>query len=80
LREYVQKYVQAGIDKVAAGLRKGLRDGSVRADVDIDRACSDISAAVFGLAYQWIVLPDGYDLPRELKHVQARFVQTYGAP
>ncbi|WP_332909141.1 helix-turn-helix domain-containing protein [Mycobacterium intracellulare] len=78
LRGRVQQYLRGGNEKVKAGLRKGLRDGSVRKDVDLARAVSDISAAAFGLAYQWIALPDGYDLARELRHVRSRLVAAYG--
>ncbi len=55
LRQRVQRWLQRGIDKVEAGLRRGVDDGSVRADVDIDRATSDLSAAIFGAAYLWTV-------------------------
>jgi AcrR family transcriptional regulator len=79
LRRRVQRWLQRGIDKVEAGLRRGIDDGSVRADVDIDRATSDLSAAIFGAAYLWTVLADGYDLDRELEYVRDRFIREYGS-
>jgi AcrR family transcriptional regulator len=79
LRQRVQRWLQRGIDKVEAGLRRGIEDGSVRADVDIDRATSDLSAAIFGAAYLWTVLADGYDLDRELSYVRDRFIREYGS-
>jgi AcrR family transcriptional regulator len=79
LRQRVQRWLQRGIDKVEAGLRRGVGDGSVRADVDIDRATSDLSAAIFGAAYLWTVLADGYDLDRELGYVRDRFIRAYGS-
>ncbi|MGZ5396574.1 MAG: TetR/AcrR family transcriptional regulator [Mycobacterium sp.] len=79
LRQRVQRWLQRGIDKVEAGLRRGVGDGSVRADVDIDRATSDLSAAIFGAAYLWTVLADGYDLDRELGYVRDRFIRDYGS-
>lgn len=79
LRERVQRWLQRGVDKVEAGLRRGVDDGSVRGDVDIDRATSDLSAAIFGAAYLWTLIGDGYDLDRELAYVRDRFIREYGS-
>jgi AcrR family transcriptional regulator len=79
LRQRVQRWLQRGVDKVEGGLRRGVDDGSVRADVDIDRATSDLSAAIFGAAYLWTVLADGYDLDRELSYIRDRFIREYGS-
>jgi hypothetical protein len=62
------------------GLRKGIRDGSVRSGIDIARAVNDISTAVFGIAFCWTALSDQYDLGRELTSVRARIVENYGGP
>jgi len=78
LRARVKALLDRGIGKVDAGLRRGVHDGSVRADVDIARATNDISSAIFGCAYLWTVLGDRYDLGRELTFVRARFVREYG--
>ena len=67
------------MQKVKAGLEKGIDDGSVRRDVDVDRAVNDISSAVFGIAYLWLVLADGYDLERELKSLRERLIRDYGS-
>ncbi|BBZ17616.1 TetR/AcrR family transcriptional regulator [Mycolicibacterium gadium] len=79
LRERVQRWLQRGVDKVEAGLRRGVDDGSVRDDVDINRATGDLSAAIFGAAYLWTLLGDGYDLDRELAYVRDRFIREYGS-
>jgi len=79
LRGRVRALLDRGIGKVDAGLRRGVHDGSVRADVDIARATNDISSAIFGCAYLWTVLGDRYDLGRELTFVRARLVREYGA-
>lgn len=78
LRQRVQLWLQRGVDKVEAGLRRGVTDGSVRADVDIDRATSDVSAAIFGAAYLWIALAGVYDLDREVAYLRDRFIRDYG--
>ncbi|MDY6996561.1 MAG: TetR/AcrR family transcriptional regulator [Actinomycetota bacterium] len=80
LRPRVQAWLNRGIDKVEAGLRRGVADGSVRPETDIDRATGDLSAAVFGSAYLWIVGDRGYDLDRELLYIRDRFIRDYGAP
>jgi AcrR family transcriptional regulator len=78
VRPLLRAWLTRGIELVEAGLRKGIRDGSVRADIDVDRAVNDISAGVFGVAFQWIAAPDSYDLARELSYLRARLVREYG--
>ena len=80
LRERVRDQLRNGAEKVEMGLRKGIRDGSVRSGIDIARAVNDISTAVFGIAFWWTALSDQYDLGRELTSVCARIVGNYGGP
>lgn len=68
-----------GRQKVAAGLRHGMEDGSVRPDIDVDATLSDIASSVFGVAYQWLVLGDEVDLSRELVRLRARIIADYGS-
>ncbi len=65
---------------VEEGLRNGILDGSVRPDIDIDRAVNDFGAAVFGIAYQWIVQTYPYDMDKEMAYVRARLIRDYGGP
>lgn len=78
LRHRVQAQLQGGAVKVEAGLRNGIADGSIRRDVDIEPAVRDITAAVFGIAFQWAVLPEAHELDEELRCVRARITQDYG--
>lgn len=78
LRDRVQAQLVGGADKVRDGLRKGLGDGSIRADTDIDQAVNDITSAVFGIAFQWVVVTGGHDLEQELNDVRARIIRDYG--
>ncbi|MCV7169865.1 TetR/AcrR family transcriptional regulator [Mycobacterium manitobense] len=78
IRGRLDDWFRRGVDEVAAGLRNGIIDGSVRPDIDMDRAVNAISAAAFGAAFQWIVLADDYDLPRELDYLESRIVAEYG--
>ena len=78
LRQRVRAQFEAGEKKVGKGLRKGVRDGSVRADVNVRLAVSDISTALFGIAYRWLALPEGSDFARELTSVRIRIIEDYG--
>ena len=78
VRPLLRMWLTRGVDRVEEGLRNGIRDGSVRPDIDLDRAVNDISAGVFGVAFQWL-LSDRYDLARELSYLRARLEKEYGA-
>lgn len=71
--------LDVGMRRVRAGLEKGVADGSVRPDVDVTRAVHDISSAVYGIAYLWLVLTAGYDLQTELKYLRRRLIRDYGS-
>jgi AcrR family transcriptional regulator len=65
-------------DNVENSLRSGIDDGSVRLDIQVEAAVNDVVAAGVGIAYGWIVLPDRYDLPRELDRIRERVTRDYG--
>lgn len=78
IRALLQTWFDRGVEAVDAGLRSGIDDGSVRPDIDIERAVNDVSAAGFGIAFQWIVQGDSYDLGRELAFTRERILRDYG--
>jgi AcrR family transcriptional regulator len=78
LRQRVRAHLTSGADKVEAGLRNGIRDGSIRPDVDIEPAVKDITSAVFGIAFQWVVVPEDHELEHELNVVRERIIGDYG--
>lgn len=78
IRVLLHEWFERGVEAVAAGLRLGMADGSVRPDIDVDRAVNDVSAAAFGIAFHWIVLGERYELDRELAFARERIVQDYG--
>lgn len=80
LRERVRDQLQGGAAKVEAGLRNGIDDGSIRPDVAIDSAVKDITAAVFGVAFQWVAVSEDHDLEGELNDVRVRIIRDYGRP
>lgn len=78
LRDGVQAQLSAAAVKVEAGLRAGIQDGSLRSDIDVDSALRDITATIFGIAFQWVVLPEDHDLDHEINCVRARIISSYG--
>jgi len=80
LRERVQAQLISGAVKVEAGLINGIEDGSIRSDLDIDAAVKDMTAAVFGIAFQWVAAPQAHDLDDELNSVRSRIILQYGFP
>lgn len=79
IRPRMQEWLTRGATTVEAGLRAGVRDGSVRTDVDIDSAVTDISTAGLGVAYHWIMFSDAYPLDRGLNTVRERIIRDYAA-
>jgi len=77
VRSRLRNWFERGVDAVEVGLRDGVVDGSVRPDIDVERAVNDISAAAFGIAFHWIVMSDLYDLHRELTYARSRIIRDY---
>ena len=78
LRQRVREQLKSGAVKVEAGLRNGMKDGSIRRDIDIEPAIKDITAAVFGIAFQWVVVDEDHELENELNSVRRRIIREYG--
>ena len=79
LREGVRDQLSGAAKKVGAGVRAGIADGSLRADIDADAAVRDITGSIFGIAFQWVVLPEEHDLDHEINCVRTRIISTYGS-
>ncbi|CRZ15314.1 TetR/AcrR family transcriptional regulator [Mycolicibacterium neworleansense] len=79
LRDALRAQLSGAAVKVEAGLRSGIRDGSIRPDVDLEAAKQDITGSVFGIAYHWVVLSESVDLDRQLDCVRSRIISQYGA-
>lgn len=77
-RSGIQIWLKRAAVTVEAGLRAGIKDGSVRPDLDIESAVNDFGAAVIGTAYQWIMQAYPYDMAREMAYVRARLTNDYG--
>lgn len=79
LRDGVRAQLAGAAVKIEAGLQAGIADGSLRADIDVDMAMRDITGSIFGIAFQWVVLPEDHDLDHEIACVTARIISTYGS-
>lgn len=77
LRDGVREQLSGAARKVAAGVRTGIADGSLRPDIDADAAVRDITGSIFGIAFQWVVLPEEHDLDHEINCVRARIISNY---
>jgi AcrR family transcriptional regulator len=76
---YIRMWLKRAADTVGGGLRDGITDGSVRGDIDVDRAINDFGASVLGTAYQWIMGAYPIDMAEEMAYIRARLIQDYGA-
>ncbi len=76
---YIRMWLKRAADTVGAGLRNGIADGSVRRDIDVDRAINDFGATVLGTAYLWIMAAYPIDMATEIAYVRARLITDYGA-
>lgn len=79
LRDGVRAQLAGAAVKIEAGLHAGIADGSLRPDIDVDGALRDITGSIFGIAFQWVVLPEDHDLDHEIDCVRARIISTYGS-
>ncbi|MGV0814109.1 TetR/AcrR family transcriptional regulator [Mycolicibacterium boenickei] len=78
LRDSVRAQLAGAAVKIEAGLRAGIADGSLRPDIDVDMALRDITGSIFGIAFQWVVLPEAHDLAHEIDCVRTRITSSYG--
>jgi AcrR family transcriptional regulator len=76
----IRMWLDRAAQMIESGLRNGVVDGSVRPDIDIDRAVNDFGAAVLGNAYQWIMQAYPYDMATEMAYIRARLIRDYGSP
>jgi len=79
LRESVRSQLANAAVKIDAALRAGIQDGSLRPDIDVEAALQDITSSIFGIAFQWVTLPEDHDLDHEITCVRERIIATYGA-
>jgi AcrR family transcriptional regulator len=64
LRDRMSEFSSSMRTDLAAALRRGIADGSIRDAIDPDIGAVLITAALTGLAYQWLLEPDTVHLSR----------------
>lgn len=62
LRERMTQFTDSMRTDLAAALRRGMADGSIRSDADADTGALVLTAALQGIAYQWLLDRDSIDL------------------
>jgi AcrR family transcriptional regulator len=62
LRVRMAAFGEAMRTEVADALRRGIDDGSVRSIVDPGRDAAVVTSALLGIAYQWLLEADGFDV------------------
>lgn len=62
-----QRYPRFQAD-IAAALRRGVEDGEIRSDVDLDAIAAEIIAMMDGLQVQWVLNPARIDMTYVLGH------------
>jgi len=62
LRQRFVKFHETFRADFASFIKKGRKDGSVRAEVDPEAEGALIVAGLRGIAYQWLLEPTGFDL------------------
>lgn len=77
LRDRVAGHLREGAAKVEHALRAGISDGSVRGDIDVAAVVNDITSAMFGIGFQWVVLTE-HDLETALTTARSRVIREYG--
>ncbi|WP_284235605.1 TetR/AcrR family transcriptional regulator [Mycobacterium antarcticum] len=79
VRSRLQEWLSSSVETVTTGIRAGIADGSVRADVDVESATIDISTAGLGVAHQWMVFGDDHPFDDDLRAVRDRIIRDYGS-
>lgn len=64
LRERMAEFTTGMRTDLAAALRRGQTDSSVRGDLDPDATAVLIASTLQGLAYEWLLQPEAIDLGR----------------
>jgi AcrR family transcriptional regulator len=62
IAEVVARLNREWIDRIAAQIRAGQRQGDIRADIDPVAEAVAISGAMRGIMSQWLIAPDSIDL------------------
>ena len=79
LRRRVAEYHVGLRTQVARLIEAGVRSGELRADLDAEAEAALLAASLRGLAYQWLLDPDGFALDRSLAELERGLERSLGA-
>lgn len=79
LRERIRQWLVGVHQSIADGLRAGMADGSITAEVDADDFSREILTTGIGYSYWWVVLPDQIDFPWTLTRWRERLTESLAA-
>jgi AcrR family transcriptional regulator len=77
LRAWYSAWFRSYEEQLAAQLRAGQLDRSVRVDLDADYEAARFVLTGIGLIFRWTLDPAGYDLAAQLADWRARLAQAY---
>lgn len=69
LRQVFVEFHRSQRSDLAAILRRGIKDGSVRSDVNVKAEAAAVVSGLRGIGYQWMLDPDGFGAVPALKHL-----------
>ena len=69
LREEFVKFHRSQRADLVEIIRRGMRDGSIRPDLDIQAEAAAVVSGLRGIGYQWILDPDGFAAVPALRHL-----------
>lgn len=76
LRERIRQWLLGVRQSIAEGLRAGMADDSITAEVDADDFSREILTTGIGYCYWWVVLPDHIDFPSTLSRWRERVAES----
>jgi AcrR family transcriptional regulator len=78
-RRWAQQRYPRFQSRIATALRRGVEDGEIRTDVDLDAVAAQIIAMMDGLQVQWVLNPSRIDMTYVLGHYFAGLRRLLGA-
>ncbi|MBV2364408.1 TetR/AcrR family transcriptional regulator [Streptomonospora nanhaiensis] len=79
-RDYFAERYRTGVAAMAAGLRRGVEAGELRADLDCAAVAAEVLAVMDGMQTQWLLAPEDYDMAAAFGAYADRLRAAIAAP
>lgn len=76
LRDRIRQWLIRVRQVIAEGIRAGMADGSITAELDADDFSREILTTGIGYSYWWVVVPDQIDFPSTLSRWRERLAKS----